>query len=361
MKPENVKKILIVKLCCLGDIVFVTPVINSLRKAFPTAHISILISDWVKPLMEYVDNIDEIILFNAPFEETVLRKIAGTIKTLIRLRKEKFDLGFLAHRNNFFGRLLMLSGIRNRMGFKDTAYVNLPAKFNFKLKETDRYLKILEESGVKTAEKFPSLIQKKNIFQLRSENNIPNEKTVIGIFPFGGTNPGTQMNIKRWDLNKYFKLIEKFKNQDNIHIVLFEGTKADEKISDVKNSDQVTKTEITFDYISACDVFVSGDTGPLHIAAAFGIKTLALFGPSDPSLVAPTSHRPDHHKYVFKNVECSPCYTPETSIDTKNTKYWKNGTFICHTGTLKCLKEITIDDVYNPLMELINLSGENRI
>lgn len=359
MKPENVKKILIVKLCCLGDIVFVTPVINSLRNAYPSAHISILISDWVKPLMDYVDNIDEIILFNAPFEASFLKKIAGTIKILFKLRKERFDLGFLAHRNNFFGRLLMFSGIKTRMGFKDTAHVNFPAEFNFKLKETDRYLKVLEENGIRAAEKYPALIQKKDLIQLKTENSIPTGKTVIGIFPFGGTNPGTQMNIKRWELNKYFMLVEKLNVLENVHIILFEGTKSDEKINDMKKYAQVTKTEITFDLISVCDLFVSGDTGPLHIAAAFGVKTLALFGPSDPKLVAPSSEKPDFNKYVFKNVECSPCYTPETAIDTKNPKYWQNGTFICHTGTLKCLKEISVDDVYNPLMELINLPGEN--
>ena len=59
----SVKKILVFKLCCLGDIVFITPSINALKKNFPEAEIDIIVSGWVKNIVEFVPEINKTLIF----------------------------------------------------------------------------------------------------------------------------------------------------------------------------------------------------------------------------------------------------------------------------------------------------------
>ena len=121
-------------------------------------------------------------------------------------------------------------------------------------------------------------------------------------------------------------------------------------------SSNVTVENINLDLISICKIFVSGDTGPLHIASAFGVNTISLFGPSDPRLVAPVTKNVDDSEniYIWKKPECSPCYTPETAIDMSNSKYWRGNKFICYMGEHVCMKSITVEEVFNAISKIIN-------
>ncbi|MBK8550800.1 MAG: hypothetical protein IPL53_06950 [Ignavibacteria bacterium] len=156
----------------------------------------------------------------------------------------------------------------------------------------------------------------------------------------------------------YFVLIKNLKREyPEAEILLFEGTEEGEKITDrtIQNISGIHK--INTDLISVCNVFISGDTGALHIAAGLKVSTLALFGPSDPELVAPLNIESDKktvHEYIWKKPYCSPCYNPVTVTDKGNSKYWRNGHFICHTGTHICMKEISTDEVFDRLTEIIN-------
>jgi len=114
---------------------------------------------------------------------------------------------------------------------------------------------------------------------------------------------------------------------------------------EIKFSSNIIIKTIDIDLISVCDVFACGDTGPLHIAAAFGIPTVALFGPSDADFVKPVSSDNSQHILIWKKPWCSPCYNPVTAADRDNLKYWQNGVFRCHTGTLECMKSITVEEV----------------
>jgi ADP-heptose:LPS heptosyltransferase len=103
---------------------------------------------------------------------------------------------------------------------------------------------------------------------------------------------------------------------------------------------------------SRCILFIGGDSGPTHLIAATGAPTISLFGPTDPRLVAP---RGKQQIYLWKQPPCAPCYTPETVIQRQ---YFKGKTFICHTGTLECMKLLTVDEVWDVAMKF--LSSDNK-
>jgi ADP-heptose:LPS heptosyltransferase len=228
--------------------------------------------------------------------------------------------------------------------------------FDENIHETKRYLNILKANGLSIVNEGMKLIQRKSKEEIKKDNNLEKDKFIIGIFPFGGINPGTKMDIKKWDVKNYLRLTKLLSEQykDSL-IFLFEGSQENEKIRETNLPDNVS-VEFNFDIISICNIFVSGDTGPLYIAAGFDVSTLSLFGPSCPDLLAPLNYENSKscHQHIWKKPECSPCYTPITSIDKNNKKYWKGNSFVCYTGTHECINDISVEEVFDKIMEMIN-------
>lgn len=353
---QNVKKILILKLCCLGDMVFILPAISNLKKNFPEAKITLISSSWVKNIYKYIPDVNNFLIFDPPFKGSFVDKISSAYKLLRIIRKENFDLALACHRDSSFGTILKISGIRYRLGFRNTSFINYYSEYDDSVHETLRYLKILKENGLEATDVEPKLNRIRNVESIKEKNDINTDYPIIGIFPFGGINPGTTMKIKRWDLKNYLILIEKLSIEyQGYTIILFEGTHNDEKFdNDIKFPGNIKiHSIIDNDLMYSCDVFISADTGALHLAAAFGIHTIGLFGPSDPRLVGPLNYNKDIiHKNIWKQPVCSPCYTPQTAIDRNNKKYYKGKEFICNKGTHECMKNISVEEVFNSLKEI---------
>jgi len=359
MRISGVHKILIFRICCLGDVVMLTPVITSLHSQFPGAEIKIASSKWVESLLRYLPDINGALLFDTPFEKGFFRRLTGSLKFIRTLRKEKFDMVFTAHRNNIFGTILFLAGIRYRLGFKESSFMTHAADYDLEASFVERHLKILKENGINAGDRSLHLVQNTEKEKIKADNNLSGSKFIVGIFPFGGSNPGTQMHIKRWEYSKYIDLIKKYTGSSEITFILFNGQLPDEKSYETSLPGNVVKLNLTFDLISICNIFVCCDTGPLFIAEGFGVSTLSIFGPSDAERIAPKStHSGTIHRCIWKKPSCAPCYTPETAINRSNPKYWQGNTFKCHTGTHECISDISVEEVKHALDEMItNLVG----
>lgn len=336
---------------------FLTPVISSLKSNFPEAKITYIHTPWVRSLINHIKEVDDSIEFDIYSQKNFFSRFFSALKMIFTLRKRNFDLVFLGHRSSLFGIILLLAGIPIRLGFKETKFINYFAEFDKNLNEPQRYLKILRENNFKVSSENIHLTKSGCENEIRKEIKIGKDDFVLGIFPFGGVNPGTSMDIKRWGLNNYANLISVIeKNHPEIKIILFEGIKENEKwqAENVKGNYLIEKIDL--EKISVCDLFISGDTGPLHIAAAFGVSTLSIFGPSDPRLVAPVENEETNalHSYIWMQPECSPCYTPETVMDKNNSKYWIGDSFICNVGDLRCLRAIGVEYVYNKFVGIYN-------
>ncbi len=352
---KDVKKILIFKLCCYGDAVFITPSIKSLKINFPNAKIIYAHAKWIESMMEYIPFIDGHILFENVYSKSVLKKIAGAVKFIVNVRKEKFDLVLFGHRSNLLAFIIRLCGIPSRLGFQGTKFLTHRGKFLKTLPEYQRYLSILTENNLTAVNSKPELVplyseKAREILGLRTDERL------LGIYSEGGHNPGTEMSIKKWGFGNYLKLAEMINCEfPEIKIIFFEGTYEDEKIT-LPNEIRAYKKTISNELISCCDYFISGDTGSLHMAAAMGVSTLSIFGPSDPRVLAPVNaEMPGKHKVIWKKPPCSPCYTPDTAINKSNKKYWQDGKFICHTGTHGCMKSIRPEEVFFHFTKMLEL------
>lgn len=356
---HNVKKILIFKLCCFGDSVFITPAVSSLRHDFPDSEIIFAHADWIKPMISFIPDIDGGILFENVYDRNIFGKLKGTLKFIKMIRKQKFDMVLYGHRSNLLSFVLMLCGVRYRLGFEGTKHLTHKSVFNSGMPEYERYQRILSDNGLSALRSLPKL-KKPNVSAYREKMKLVSGQKVLGIFPEGGNNPGTKMDIKKLDFDKYIGLARMIVSEfPDLKIIFFEGTYSDEKFK-LPEVLKAVKETIKNELIACCDYFISGDTGSLHIAAAMGVPTVSIFGPSDPRILSPVNPNDSakKHLYVWKKPECSPCYTPETAIDKTNRKYWKNNNFVCHTGTHKCMKSVTSVEIYTEFKKLIEVTEQ---
>lgn len=349
---KNIKKILIVKLCCLGDIIQILPAVNILRKNFPEAKITLLADKWILPLQKYFKDIDDVIILENTFSRNLFLKTISGTKLIGNLLKEKFDLALVSHRNNIFGWITLLAGIRYRLGFKGTRNINFPVSYDPLVNESERYLSILRNFGLNTEGAECKLIVNRSRDEITEELNLDKEKLNVGIFPFGGVNPGMIMTIRRWGKENFLKLADKLHN-DGYNIILLEGINPDERLKNIQPKNNLVTANIDIEKIFACDVYIGNDTGSLHIASAFNKKVVGIYGPTDENIFGPIGNK-KNSVFINKRVSCSPCFNTKIAIERNDKKYWRGNEFICHTGTNECLKEIKVEEVYNAVNYLIH-------
>jgi lipopolysaccharide heptosyltransferase II len=358
-------KILVIKICCLGDVIFLTPSLRALRDRFPAARISLLTSSWVRPIAEQIPFINDILIFDAPLNRKLNSKgISELLRVIWTIRKEKYDVAICGHRNNLFSWMTFFSRIPLRIGFSDkhSYLVTDPVFFHPDRHEIMRYgdlVNVLDArmSDIRTEIK-PRETDLKHVDELFSKIGIQKDEYLVGIMAGGGKNPGTSMPIKRWGIDNYKELCNRILADPKKKIILL-GASTDNEVNESILAGLSTFKKNIFNVagnfpldvlpalLKKLNIVIGGDTGPLHLAAAVGTQTIFLFGPSDPRLVAPISQ---NSVYLWKQVDCSPCYTPVTVMQKKS---FHGDEFFCQTGTHDCLKKLTVDEVYNTFMNLV--------
>lgn len=329
------KKVLIIKLCCLGDVMQVLPSLKALKDSDCEVHY--LCVEYVKDLLELIPYIDKIHIIN-------LKSAISVLKTLFILNKQNYDLVINFHRD--FKSFLFTFFIKAKMkaGFKwgiSNFFLTKSLNFDTKIHETQRYLSIVKGLGYPVKDETAQIKIPDKPYQDFILTN--NKKT--GLFPGGGINPGTVMYTKRWPIENFIKLTDML-TKDGFSIYIFGGLMDQSIITQIKNSFPKVKEIITKHihdfvyYVSKMDIFIAPDTGPLHIAAATGVKTIGLFGPSSPELVAPEGK---NSVFIKGEKDCSPCYVPETVHKREFLKCKDN----------ICMKNITPDIVYKKIKEMI--------
>lgn len=345
------------------------PALKALRKEMPKTKISLLVKPWVSAIFENDPNIDELIIYGDEFNG-----IFGKIK-LSRILNKKGFCSAILFQNAFEAALItFLAGIKERVGYNRDGRgflltTSIPVTKN-KGKEHQiyYYLRLLKHLGLKAEFSYPYLYIKLED-RLKARDTLKEMKR-----PILGINPGaTYGSAKRWLPERFAEVIDWFIKDTGGSVVIF-GTKNEVEIADeieffvrrqhsvksavtehqslVKMS--VNKCTMTNDYplmnlsgkthlkelislISECDVFVSNDTGPMHIAYAVRTPLVAIFGSTDPELTGPPKIGKGAGNIVISsNMTCSPCFER-----------------ICKTNDMKCMYEVSSDDVYYGIKQVL--------
>lgn len=331
-------KILIRGVNWIGDAVMTMPAIRALRKSYPEVKIEMLVKPSVAPIFENDPNINETILYEDEFEG-----IIGKLRLSKILRKKKFSKAILLQNAFDAAFLAFLAGIPERIGYNRDGrgfLLTKPISFNGddrKVHHIDYYLGLLKAADIKADYSNPW------IYLSIDERLSARDKLSSLKRPILGINPGaTYGSAKRWFPERFAQVANWFIKETDGSVAIFGGRNevdiAEEickwiEIERVMNIAGKTSLRELISLISECDVFVTNDSGPMHIAYAVGTPIVAIFGSTDPNLTGPVGN---NNIVVKTDIVCSPCFERT-----------------CKDKDMRCMYTVTSDDVYLGVKELL--------
>lgn len=296
--PSHPQRILVVKPCCLGDLVFTTPALAALRQRYPQARLDLAVGTWSRAAVEHNPHLDQII-----DSETVGQgnyHLGHVWRLARKLRPTRYDMAVVLDRSPLVGMLPWLAGIPHRLGldsrqrgFAHTCRIPVPS---IPRHEAQLYLDVVAATGIPTEQDGQPCFWTEFVPPETDSLALPQiPKPFVLLHPGGGVNPGMQLQQKRWPPERFAALADYL--QQVGFTPVFSGTAADVDICRAiqtqmrKAGSIVIAGQTSLAAFGAlcrqAALFVGGDTGATHIAAATGCKTLAIFGPSDPRRYAP--------------------------------------------------------------------------
>ncbi len=350
-------KILVIALSGIGDALMFTPSLKLLKKNLPGAEIDALVMyHGAKEIYDSNPNLSQVIYFNF-VEEGAIK----SIKFLLQLRK-KYDATINVYPSNRkeYNIISFVIGARKRAGVvylrKDES--NFGFLNNVRVLENDNVHNVqtnikLSEAliGQKFSEELPldfpiSEQEDKSSENYLNETGIGENELVVGFHPGCAT---LKNHIKRrWEPEKFAELGRKLIDNHSARILIFGGPEEKdlkEKIFSLIGSDKAvvvnagSLTQSTA-IMKRCNAFVTNDSSQMHIAAALGLKVVAIIGPTNQKYIYPWKTEYD---IISLNLDCSPCffYSPKPLICTRTDVKFK------------CIKELTVDMVYTSVLNYI--------
>ncbi len=289
---SSIKKILVIRQDDrIGNPILVTPLLIALRKNFPQAKISFLASEVSAELFSGSKLADELLVLE---KKRYIRNPLAFLLNIVRLRKKRFDLAFDCSDENTLsfghGMWIYLSGAKYRIGHKrdrSDLFLNIevpPADYT--RHATEMHLDLLRFLVPERSEELPFLEVKreeeKYIEDYLEKMGINSEDFLVGI-NLGGTGK------KKWGLENFIALGNRLK-RENVKVIYTWGPQEKNWIKNMNNA-EVLKEILPLPKLSAllkrCNLFISSDSGIMHLSTAVGTPTLAIFIHSDPQKFGP--------------------------------------------------------------------------
>ncbi|HSX38573.1 MAG TPA: lipopolysaccharide heptosyltransferase II [Chlamydiales bacterium] len=335
------RKILVRMPNWVGDLVMGTPILTDLREAFPKAEITAMCRAPACELLKYDAAIDELFCFSEPLNHFLRRQEHRNI--IEKIEKGKYDTAVLLT-NSFSSAWWCWQGkIGRRIGYSAhmrslflTDAISWPKT---KLHQVDLYKKLLEPLEVPPSNTAPRLYvldeEVEASKELLYQRGYVKGKRIIGI------NPGAAYgSAKCWPPERFRSLALEL---SDIACIVFFGDAGGAALvreickglpEQVMNLAGVTSLRELACLIKDCDLLITNDSGPMHIAAAFETPLIALFGSTDENATGPYG-KPD--SVINKHASCSPCFKRTCPID------------------FRCMKTIVVDEVAQKARELLSV------
>ena len=351
-------KFLILRLSAVGDVLRTLPTVRALKENLPLSHITWVVEEPSFNLLSSQPEIDSVILFPRKRWVREIKSIKGIWKAfremgdfVSKLRKQRFEVVLDFHGILKSGILSYLSGSPKRVGYDRKAgkegnflfsnvKVSLPDK---PLSRFDRNFSLLKGIGLEVREFRPKL-------QIPSDDReyvdaffkgVPSAPSspLVAIHP--GTSPKTA--YKRWMPSGYARVADRLVRELKASVIFTWGPGELEWVERIRDGmkelsilapETETLTQLG-EIFSRCDLYIGGDTGPMHIASFVDVPVVGIYGPTDPVVNEPLGR----HVKIRKEVGCNPCRN-------RNCK------------NLRCLEAVTVDDVFNGAKGMLSIQGK---
>ena len=343
--PGNPSRLLVHAANWVGDAVMSLPALQALRERFPDAHIAVLVRPWVADIYARETFADEVIPYTMPRGWKDLR---GKWRVAQDLRSRDFDTAILLPNAFEAAALVWLAGIPRRIGYaRDgrklllTTAVRPPAPGEIPHHERFYYLELLRRSGIIERLPVSDEIRLGGAASARQAGLI--RFAALGLRNVTGVSPGAAFGTaKRWLPERFAESAARLGDDTALfgskdERALCESIAADLRQRGVRVHNFAGETSLSeyIDLAAACRVYLTNDSGSMHIASALNVPTIAVFGATDHVGTGPTGALA---RIVREPVECSPCLLRECPIDHR------------------CMKAVTAERVAREANELTSLS-----
>ncbi len=373
-KQKDPKKILIRSTNWIGDAVMTTPAVHTIRRNFPDAEITMLAMPWVADIFRLSPDVDRILVYDK--KELFPGKIKGVLKLANHLRQYQFDAAILLQNAFEAAFIVWMAGIPLRAGYKRDGrglllthgveltrdirsrhqvhyYQMLLAGLGLDLGPDTLRLPLSDELTGWARGYIECLQSQEGQAPFSSHEGKAAPELVAAAdkkstIPIIGFNPGAAYGpAKRWPAEKFGQLaalIAHHHGESGCLILVF-GTKDDTEAAQAIKEfsvrtpyhviDMTAKTTLqqVMALIHCCHVFVTNDSGLMHVAAGLETPTIAIFGSTDHIATGPFSERA---VVIRKEMACSPCLQAE-----------------CPQKHLKCLESISSQEIYGEVAKML--------
>lgn len=354
VERELIKRILVRGPNWLGDAVMCEPALRGLRRLFPEAQIALLVKPAVADLFAGHPALTRVLTYDTKGRHAGL---SGKWALAGQLRRQGFDLAVLFQNAFEAAFLTFLAGVPRRYGYATDARsllltdpVAAPDRGSL-VHQVHYYWDLLKRLGLTGDPSAPELVvfpeEEQAMAGRFAQGGVTASDVVVGI------NPGsTYGGAKRWLPERFAEVTDRLchtirvAREQEVCVVIF-GAKGEERLgqeiaANLSSKSLVLSGATTIRELMAavkrCEVLVTNDTGPMHIASAFQVPVVAIFGPTDWRTTSPFGSA---HAIVRQPVDCAPCLLRECPIDHR------------------CMTRVTVEQVYEA--GLTSLSGRRGL
>lgn len=313
-RPDATARILLLRLERIGDLLMALPAIADVRTAAPDARIDLVVGSWNADIAHSVVGVDGVQILDVPWlaRGAAAASTPHLLRTAAGWRRERYDVAINFEPDVRSNLLLALSGARWCAGYRsggggpvlDQALDYAPTEHT-----TENARRLVAQALAHPA---PPSTPARTLVAPETAR-----REAIAILA-GARRPRVAMHvaggrqIKQWPLDRFISIARSLVDREGATIVLTGGPGDEAMVREARAalpSDRVIDISgagllLVAAVLERCDLMITGDTGPMHVAAAVGLPIVAVFGPSDPRRYAP---RGAHDRVVRIDLPCAPC------------------------------------------------------
>ncbi|MBI3548320.1 MAG: glycosyltransferase family 9 protein [Elusimicrobia bacterium] len=347
------KNLLVVQTAFLGDATLTLPLAREIKRLLPSCRLTVLARHDTAEMYQSSPWVDETIPDHKSGEH---RGLSGLRRLSGALREKRFDAALVPHRSLRSALAVWLAGIPRRIGFSSSAGRFLFTQripFSWGMHDLERNLGLLLPLGGSTTSAGTEGDAAIDSVYLKPKGTGPVAESVAKRLAESGpragrlvgVHPGSIWPTKRWPKERYAALIRRLTQEAGATAILI-GGKGDADLAreilaeaGVPALDWIGKTNLSelVELMGKLSLFITNDSGPMHVATASGVPTLAIFGPTTRELgFFPYGAG---HRVLEVDLECRPCGL--------------HGSRACPEGHFLCMKLISVDQAFGAASELL--------
>jgi heptosyltransferase-2 len=321
--PSGMRRVLVRATNWVGDVVMTLPALEALRENCPEAAIHVLARPWVTGLLDGHPAVNRVIVLEQG--QGPLGRLRSIRSAVSEIRGHEFDLAVL-FQNAFEAALIAYLGrCRRRLGYDTDGrgfLLSHPVARTPEVRGTHQveyYLHLLRSIGWKAESRDPRLVvnpdREARARRLLQSSGIGREDFLLGLGPGAIYGPA-----KRWPTERFAEVADWAVERWGAKVLVLGSSKESGICSDLTRAMRHEALNVcggtplgeAVALLSVCRLFVTNDSGLMHVGAALGVPTLAVFGSTDPTATGPRGPR---SRVLRHEVTCGPCLKRECETD----------------------------------------------